>query len=96
MPSSQPMLLELPEQDAPPPGKPKPAAPARLKEPNRDQFVIDNIDLNQLIPPDHLARSIWAVVQDLPTEGFLKDNKSVEGHAGRPRISPKMLLAIWV
>ena len=57
---------------------------------------MDRFDLDQLIPADHLARGIWGVVESLPTEGFLKENKSVEGHAGRPRISPKMLLAVWV
>lgn len=91
------MLLEMAEGEAPARRRAKsvPAA-ARLKEPNRDQFVIDNFDLDQLIPAEHLARGVWSVVESLPTEGFLKDNKSVEGHAGRPRISPKMLLAIWV
>jgi len=92
---SQPMLLEMPEDVAPRKPAPAPRAP-RLKEPNRKQLIIDNIDLDQLIPAGHLARGIWAVVQCLPTEGFLKENKSVEGHAGRPRMSPKMLLAIWV
>jgi transposase len=93
--ATQPMLLELPECDAPPSLRSKTAAP-RLKEPNRDQFVIDSIDLDKLIPEDHLARGIAALVESLPTEGFLKENKSVEGHAGRPRLSPKMLLSIWV
>ena len=93
---SQPMLLDLPERDLPAAGNPRPAPAPRLKQPNRDQFVMDNFDVDQLIPADHLARGIWAVVESLPTEGFLKENKSVEGHAGRPRISPKMLLAMWV
>lgn len=92
---TQPMLLEMPECDAPPNGPSKPAVP-RLKEPNRDQFVMDSVDLDKLIPADHLARGIAALVERLPTQGFLKENKSVEGHAGRPRLSPKMLLSIWV
>ena len=73
-----------------------PARVARLKEPDRKQMVIDLVDLERLIPDDHLARAIWALVQQLPTEGFLQENKSVEGHAGRPRICPKMLLSLWV
>ena len=96
---SQPLLIEIPDQgdqaatsDAAPD---QPRAP-RLKEPERNQFVMDAFDLEQLIPANHLARAIWSVVQRLNSEGFLKDNKSVEGHAGRPRTSPKMLLAIWV
>jgi transposase len=57
---------------------------------------MDQFDLEKLIPADHLARGIWALVESLETKGFLKENKSVEGHAGRPRTSPRMLLAIWV
>jgi len=93
--ATQPMLLEMPERESPPSRPSKPAAP-RLKEPNRDQFVMDSFDLDKLIPENHLARGIAALVESLPTEGFLKENKSVEGHAGRPRLSPKMLLSIWV
>lgn len=93
--ATQPMLVEMPEGDVPPIRPSKAAAP-RLKEPNRDQFVMDSFDLDKLIPADHLARGIAALVESLPTEGFLKENKSVEGHAGRPRSSPKMLLSVWV
>jgi transposase len=95
----QPMLLPLPERATPgesAAGEGKPPAAPRLKEPNREQLVMDNVDLEKLIPADHLARGIWALVESLPTQGFLKENKSVEGHAGRPRTSPRMLLAIWV
>lgn len=95
----QPLLLPLPEgedaqvdQAAPP----TPANKARLKEPNRAQMVVDAIDLERLIPLDHLARAIWSLVEQLGTDGFLKENKSVEGQPGRPRTSPKMLLAMWV
>ena len=91
--ATQPMLLEMPERESPPSRPSKPAAP-RLKEPNRDQFVMDSFDLDKLIPENHLARGIAALVESLPTEGFLKENKSVEGHAGRPRLSPKMLLSM--
>jgi transposase len=97
--AGQPILFPVPEADAPAaPSVTKSALPAapRLKEPDRRQFVMDNIDLEKLIPADHLGRAIWSVVESLPTEGFLKENKSVEGHAGRPRTSPRMLLAIWV
>jgi transposase/biotin operon repressor len=96
---NQPMLLPMPEaMEREVGGRGKAAQPGvpRLKEPNRKQFVMDSFDLEKLIPSGHLARGIWALVESLPTEGFLKENKSVEGHAGRPRTSPKMLLAMWV
>lgn len=92
---SQPMLLAMSEKAERAPGAEAVPRAARLKEPNRKQFVMDSFDLEKLIPADHLARGIWALVESLPTDGFLAENKSVEGHAGRPRTSPKMLLAVW-
>lgn len=93
--ATQQTLLEMPEANS---ASTSPTLPrrARLKEPCRDQLVFSAVDLEMLIPQEHLARAIWDLVQQLPTVEFLKDNKSVEGHAGRPRISPRMLLALWI
>lgn len=85
--ATQPMLLEMPET-VPPPSHPAPKRLPRLREPERRQLVMSMIDLEALIPADHLARGIWKIVEQLPTEAFLTENKSVEGHAGRPRTSP--------
>ena len=89
------MLLEMPTMEAGP-ASPTVSAAARLKKPNRAQLVISMLDLEQLIPADHLARAINSLVQSLPDGGFLQANKSVEGHAGRPRTCPQMLVAMWV
>lgn len=72
-----------------------PPAP-RLKTPNRDQYIFGAMDLEKLIPSDHLARAISELAGRLGMAEFLKENKSVVGHAGRPRTCPQMLLAIWV
>ena len=80
----------------PEPLKEQPRGVARLKTPNRAQWVFSNLDLDQLIPADHLARAIDSLVKQMPDAGFLVDNKSVAGHAGRPRTDPRMLVAIWV
>ena len=72
------------------------AVVARLKKANRAQLVISLLDLERLIPADHLARAIDSLVQKLPDADFLENNKSVEGHAGRPRTDPRLLVAIWV
>lgn len=71
-------------------------AVARLKKADRAQLVISLLDLEQLIPADHLARAIDSLVKQLPDADFLEDNKSVEGHAGRPRTDPRLLVALWV
>lgn len=73
-----------------------PPAVARLKKANRAQLVISLLDLERLIPADHLARAIDSLVQKLPDADFLEKNKSVAGHAGRPRTDPRLLVAIWV
>lgn len=52
--------------------------------------------MEKLIPSDHLARAISELAGRLGMAEFLKENKSVVGHAGRPRTCPQMLLAIWV
>src|ERR1041384_2592413 len=89
----QTILLELPQQEAKP--TPPPGA-ARLRQPERRQLVIDQIDLDKLIPANHLARAIRELAGMVPNEEFLASNKSGEGHAGRPRLCPKMMLALWV
>ena len=93
--SSQPMLLEPGDtaSGGPPGGPPAVlgSAPpaARLKEPNRKQVVINQIDLEKLIPADHLARGIWALVESLPTEGFLKGTKVWRDTRGGPGRAPR-------
>lgn len=88
------VLLELPEPE--PVYGPEPKPVPRLKRPERNQLVFGTVDLEKLIPEDHLARAVWDLAQKLPEEGFLRENKSVEGHAGRPRLAPRMLVSIWV
>lgn len=95
--SSQQLGLEIEAAEPTETGEKKaaPAAP-RLKKANRAQLVISLLDLERLIPADHLARAIESLVQKLPDVDFLENNKSVEGHAGRPRTDPRLLVAIWV
>ena len=92
MAEEQGVLLELEGQARPAEGKRE----ARLRRPERAQLVMDTIDLERMIAPGHLARAVWELAGMLPTEGFLAENKSVEGHAGRPRLCPKMMLSLWV
>lgn len=48
------------------------------------------------VPPEHPVRLLVAAVERLDLSGFLKGAKAVEGEAGRPVTSPRMLLALWV
>src|SRR5712664_1628630 len=75
---------------------PKQAPAARLKAIDRSQHYWGRMCLEELIPAGHLARAIWELTGDLDLGGFLEDNKSVEGKAGRERIDPRLLVSVWV
>lgn len=68
----------------------------RTREPDRAQGWLFRQMPDELVGPEHPVRAVAAAVQQLDLSGFLKDAKAVEGHAGRPVTSPRMLLAVWL
>jgi transposase len=52
--------------------------------------------LDQLLPPDHAARIVWAFVERLDLAEFYADIKAVEGHVGRSPVDPAILLSLWL
>jgi transposase len=71
------------------------AAP-RMKSPDRSQVDPDPKRIDDLIPPDHTARLVWELVQGLDLTPLYAQIKAVEGHAGRPPIDPRILVALWL
>lgn len=71
------------------------AAP-RLQRPERQQMKVDLRSLDQLLPPDHEARTVWAYVDQLDLTPLLARIKAVEGRPGQPAIDPRILLALWL
>lgn len=69
---------------------------ARFEEIDRQQVVLEPLDIEQLIPQDHAARSVWELLGRLDLSRFVGDVKSVEGHAGRNVWEPRLLIAIWI
>ena len=63
---------------------------------DRRQIVLEPLDVEQLVPEDHPARSIWELVGRLDLTRFRAGIKSVEGHAGRNAWSPHLLIAMWI
>ena len=64
--------------------------------PNRTQVEFRAVDLDGLLPADHLARLVWdfVVAQDLSE---LYDGiRSVEGGPGHGATDPRILLALWL
>lgn len=77
--------------------KVEPTNPAPRFEPiNRQQVVLEPLDVEQLISQDHAARSIWELLGRLDLSRFVGEVKSVEGHAGRNLWEPRLLIAMWI
>jgi transposase len=52
--------------------------------------------LEDLLAPEHLARTVWEFVQGLDLTPLLETIRSVEGRPGRPAIDPQILVALWL
>ena len=57
---------------------------------------IDERSLDQLLPPDHVARTVWTFVAGLDLTPLLARIKAVEGNPGQPTIDPRILLSLWL
>lgn len=77
-------------EDDPPAGRP------RLRLAVRDQVVMRCAALDELLPAEHAARSLWAYVSRLDLSPLLAHVKAVEGHTGRPPTDPRILLTLWL
>jgi transposase len=71
-------------------------APPRIKAADRLQADPNPRILDALIPPDHPARRIWALIQELDLSPLYGRIKAVEGHAGASAIDPRILTALWI
>jgi transposase len=69
---------------------------ARLVRPVRNQIEWAPRELDAALPPDHPARAIWAVLEQLDLSAFYTDIKAVADRPGRPASDPKVLLALWL
>jgi transposase len=74
----------------------KPSSAARLQRPERHQMAIDERSLDQLLPPDHVARTVWTYVDGLDLTPLLDRVKAVAGRPGQPAIDPRILLSLWL
>ena len=68
----------------------------RMRSPDRSQVDPNPKAIDDLIPPEHEARLVWELVQDLNMSALYDQIKAVEGHAGRPPIDPRELTALWL
>jgi transposase len=54
------------------------------------------IDVERLVPPEHLVRAIWELVGRLDLGLFPANSKAVEGVAGCSPYNPRLLISLWV
>ncbi len=52
--------------------------------------------LDQMLPADHRARTVWAFVKGLNLEPFYCDIEVTDNSPGRPAIAPEVLVALWL
>lgn len=67
----------------------------RVTEPERRQGVIRFETPDDALEPEHPARVLWQALGKLDLSDFVATARSVEGRAGRPTHSPRMLLTLW-
>ena len=68
----------------------------RLLVPQRNQIELRPVDLEATLAPEHPARNVWVFVEGLDLSALYTDIGSVEGHAGRAAINPRILMALWL
>jgi len=89
-------LFELPEPEAAKPVAATRPAEARVVRPSRNQQEWAPRALDALLPEDHRARAIWAMLERLDLAAFYASIKAVTGHPGHPTTDPQVLLALWL
>lgn len=82
---------EIPTREVPQPG-----GRARTREPERCQGEIVFAVPEDALPPTHPARVIWKVLETVSLSVFTEGCEAVEGRAGRPVLSPRMMLTLWL
>src|SRR5260370_8325400 len=71
------------------------SATVRLRPVERCQMEMQVLSLDQMLPPDHVARVVWAFVEQVDVGPLLAAIRSVEHHPGNPAIDPRVLLGLW-
>ncbi len=89
-------LFELPEREGEKPEVVTRPEEARVLRPVRNQIEWAPRDLESMLPDDHPARAIWAMLERLDLSAFYASIKAVIGHPGHPTSDPQVLLGLWV
>ena len=73
-----------------------PSGAPRLLTANRTQVELRLFDPESLLPADHEARAIWALVEKLDLSEFYAGILACGSEPGRSALDPKVLLCLWL
>jgi transposase len=68
----------------------------RVQPINRQQLILQPVDLEQIVPEDHEVRAIWELTGRLDLSGYYEEIKALEGVAGREAVDPRLLISLWI
>lgn len=71
-------------------------AKRRVNSPVRNQVIMRQSSLDDMLAEDHRARAIWEYVQQLDLCQIFSKIQVVEGGVGRSATDPYLLLALWL
>lgn len=70
------------------------AGPLRLRRPDRNQSLMQTCWLDEVLPADHQARTVWAVVEKLDLWKFHEPLKARGSDPGRSATDPKWITGV--
>jgi transposase len=73
-----------------------PQAAPRLRRANRDQVLLRPCSLEELLEPEHPARTVWALVTSWDLSRFLEVIRARGEAPGRSAIDPVILISLWL
>jgi len=68
----------------------------RVKQPERRQICMQMMSLDQMLPENHLARTVCAYVDQLDTSVLYRDIVVTAHQAGRTATNPDVMLSLWL
>lgn len=86
---------EATNRPAPADGTPFAGQP-RLRHAQRNQMEFRLCALDQLLPEEHEARTVWAYAEGLDLTPLLRPIKATEHRPGAAPADPKILIALWL
>lgn len=94
--ATQAVLLEIPKKPLSEPAPRREPGERKLILIDRAQMRFVQIFIDDLIPADHKARSIWDLTGQFDLSRFAAPIRSEKGRAGRPAWDPRLLISIWI